>query len=117
MEKRRIISIISFIVFLVVVSFVLYFSTDSVQIEERHYKCEDDSDCVLAIEPNSCCLCPLPVTKFKIDNSDEFLLYEEGKDYSDFFDNESCELTNYGEYCDCLIPNGVECIDYVCQVV
>ena len=44
-------------------------------------ECKDSSDCVVAINLNSCCNCPQPVPKTLIDGKAS-VVYEKGKDYS-----------------------------------
>lgn len=77
---------------------------------ETQIHCEQDSDCVFAINPNNCCYCPQIYNKDVVDSYSELVIYEEGKDYSEFRD-----IDCSGVFCAaCMGPSNLTCFYNEC---
>ena len=69
---------------LVVLSILVILISGCVQQSpiERTPECNDDRDCVVAIQLNRCCDCPSVYPKKQVDDDPNLVVYESGKDYS-----------------------------------
>jgi len=56
--------------------------------EKQNNICKTNSDCVVAIHINSCCVCPFVYSKKQVDSNPALMEYEPGKDYFPFMISE-----------------------------
>ena len=81
------------------------------------YSCQQDSDCVLAINLNECCSCPAAYLKADVEKNESLAIYEHGKDYRN-------RKYNTGEVCSDVAcspcPNpymyDLKCIEGQCKI-
>ena len=74
--------------------------------------CEEDRDCVLAVNPSNCCACPISMNKDVVELDEDFVMYEAGRDYSSY--NEGRELCSRVECAACVNPSQIKCLDNKC---
>ena len=94
MEKKNLITLI--IVICLIVLVILFwdkFIIKKEEIVERDY-CEQDSDCVLAVNPYSCCIEPIPMNKNVVEVDEELVVYDKLFDYSLYETKEDCDKIN-----------------------
>jgi len=74
-----------------IISINFYFLAEKEREIEKDY-CEQDSDCVWAVRPNECCICPSIYNQKIVDADRGLVAYEQGKDYSLFRTNECVDI-------------------------
>ncbi|HLC78221.1 MAG TPA: hypothetical protein VJH92_03795 [Candidatus Nanoarchaeia archaeon] len=52
--------------------------------------CEVNGDCVLAVNPYNCCVVPAALNKEVVEIDEDFIVYEEGVDYSGHEKRDDC---------------------------
>lgn len=84
--------IVTIIVALIVLVVIFWdkFIIKKEEIIQADY-CQVDSDCVLAVNPNLCCIQPIPMNKKAVELDEDYVIYEEGVDYlHNYSKNEQC---------------------------
>ncbi len=88
MEKKNwIIPIVILALIVLVIIFKDKFIVKEEEIIEADY-CQVDSDCVLAVNPNGCCHCPIPMNREVVDIDEDYEIYDADKDYKSL--DETC---------------------------
>ncbi|MEK6925932.1 MAG: hypothetical protein AABW50_01495 [Nanoarchaeota archaeon] len=81
MEKRNwVILIILAVLIILVFLFKDFLIVKNEELVKADY-CEQTSDCVLAVNPSSCCVCPMPYNKKVVELEDNLIAYDENVNY------------------------------------
>jgi hypothetical protein len=85
--------IITIIIIILVVFVILFWDKFIIKNEEiiNADYCKVNEDCVWAVNPNNCCVVPIPINKNVVKSDGDYILYQEGVDYSkDYPKKEQC---------------------------
>ena len=86
-KKNWIIPLVILTLVVLVIIFRDKFIVKEEELIEENY-CEADEDCVIAVNPNGCCHCPIPMNRNVVDIDGDYEIYDENKDYKSL--DETC---------------------------